>query len=163
MRWFRKAALTGVVWATAAMTLVAGTPHFVCRCANGAIKPFCLGLVSPATGSCCGGCPGKACDAGNTSKPSCCCHKAHARKATDAVGPQVQRQGCTRTLAQAALLVAPDDRPTTVKHLASDLAPAAGPVLIAAITSPASYRMVWQTDRLPPPTDLVVSLQRLTI
>lgn len=38
---------------TAITTLVAGVPHFVCRCPNGTIKPFCLGCETKKTRSCC--------------------------------------------------------------------------------------------------------------
>jgi hypothetical protein len=40
----------GHVWLTAAMTLVAGFPHFECRCPAGQFKPFCLGFCSATHG-----------------------------------------------------------------------------------------------------------------
>ena len=55
MRTIGRTALTGLVWLTAAMTLVAGLPHFDCRCPSGQVKPFCLATASKKTGCCCGG------------------------------------------------------------------------------------------------------------
>jgi hypothetical protein len=87
MRWLRRASLTLLVWLTAAMTLVAGTPHFTCRCPNGRVKPFCFGTAFQKSGCCCNGecCCTKAatdCPCGKTSDPdaqpvisSCCCAK----------------------------------------------------------------------------------------
>src|SRR5215475_7170923 len=52
MKIVRKTALVGQVWLTAAMTLIAGVPHFSCRCPDGHVKPFCLGLA-PGGRACC--------------------------------------------------------------------------------------------------------------
>src|SRR5438105_854352 len=62
------------IWLTAAMTLVAGTPHVYCQCPNGNVKPFCLSMFSSEGGCCCNG---SCCSTSSASK--CCCQsKAQA-------------------------------------------------------------------------------------
>ncbi len=64
----RRTALAGLVWLTAAMTLVAGFPHLDCRCPGGQLKRFCLGS-SKGSACCCGG----ACCSGGDGHRCCCC------------------------------------------------------------------------------------------
>jgi hypothetical protein len=96
MRRLRKTCVAVLVWLTAASTLIANTPHFVCRCPNGQVKPFCLGSVSTES-SCC--CHGKCCSSSGSTEGGCCTAKAPpekqekhgsccSRKSTRQNGPQ---------------------------------------------------------------------------
>jgi hypothetical protein len=84
MAMFRKTILTGSVHLTAAMLLVAGLPHFECRCPNGHRRLFCLSLFSSSLGRCMEPCCtapptqpeksiGSATTSGLTQTGSCCC------------------------------------------------------------------------------------------
>src|SRR5437016_4968010 len=50
MRFYRH---TAIVWFAIAATVLGSVPHFHCRCPNGNVKLFCLG-VSCQSGCCCG-------------------------------------------------------------------------------------------------------------
>jgi hypothetical protein len=66
MTCLRRLILVALVWLTAASTLLAGLPHFECLCPNGQRGSYCLGIVTNATGCCCGG---SCCISGRT---GCC-------------------------------------------------------------------------------------------
>src|SRR5262245_24390603 len=95
---------------TAVMTVVAGLPHYVCRCPNGDIKSYCLGV----------GCGGQTCclpsvrqtdrraslgsPVERTETAGCCCH--HVEPSGEP--PEGQSLGigagcCVRTPAPAAV------------------------------------------------------------
>lgn len=177
MKRIRKTLLGSLLWLTAAMTLVAGIPHFICRCPNGQTKPFCLGLSSEETPCCCEG----ACCASSTkedqgSECSCCKAKATRQRA----GPEsscgkdtalgrlsqdvhVSDSGCSRTLAQ------PEDRtpPTQGKSLTTDIpagASLASPVAVdaSAPATPHARQLLWEGHHLPP-VDLLIALQHFII
>jgi hypothetical protein len=170
-----------VVWATAATTLLAGTPHFDCRCPDGSIKRFCFG---PASGewSCCFN--GKGCGAKSNEIKSCCrkgrsgsqatvkpscCSKQNKRERSSVTprkqpvdGLTLRGAGCQKTL--AAPEFQSSVRPTTTL----DETPALSFVLSSAaaleyLSNGATSRTAWQVHWLPPPTDLVTNLRRLVI
>lgn len=58
---------TGLVWMTALATLLAGTPHLLCRCPDGTLKPFCLAHVVQSK-PCCQQKPGGT----HETTPTCC-------------------------------------------------------------------------------------------
>jgi hypothetical protein len=172
----RRTVLVSLVWLTAAMTLVAGSPHFDCLCPNGHHKPFCLGSllwtascccrgVSPAaapTPSCCRQVHGPV----RQTSGSCCCHRAQRRQLANASAPVGHIEGpcCQKTLTQAEYLPTSPSEPTARdgfvgKHI--DLAPAL--FLLTALPPVPDARLSWLSYDLPPPTDLVTTLQRLTI
>src|SRR5947209_9321824 len=98
----RSTASVGLVWLTAAMTVVAGTPHFACRCPDGHVKPFCLGLASKTTGCCCG----SACCSGSRGGKCCCgtrgttadfCGRVRTSRPGDEVLQDCGGPGCVKT------------------------------------------------------------------
>ena len=178
MRRLRRTSLSLIVWLTAATTLVAQTPHLACRCPNGTIKPFCLGITLGVTGAsqrgancCCNGhCCARtqracSCCGSTRDVPSCCaggnpCQPTHV--ATGA-GSQVSRACCTRSLAPSPIAPAP-----SVK---TRIAPEHSPGQMIVFGDAASRLPVianphsadWQEHERPPPTDLVVLLLHLVI
>jgi hypothetical protein len=164
MSYLRKTALVCVVWLTAAMTLVAGSPHFVCRCPDGSLKPYCLGFVSKATGSCCGGCRAAAATEYGKAKPKCCCcHQGTPPKGKlPARGANAQGAGCSRTLAQATFAAA-DSRTTVSKDHTSHALPALDMPAVADLAFMEPGRSSGQAHCLPPPVDRVIALQHLLI
>ena len=186
MRWLRKTSLLILVWLTAAMTLVAGTPHFTCRCPSGRIKPFCLGSVFNKSGCCCNGeccCTkaGTACRCSKTSasdpqpvKTPCCCGQhdepaasccgQHDEPApTDRTPTESSFSGscCTKTLVQPKVSTFQFPQKPVLKDatLAVFLA-LQPPVFWAAPTEPCCFRLAHQR---PPPTNLVIALQHFLI
>jgi hypothetical protein len=176
MHRLRRLALSLFVWLTAAMTLVAGTPHFNCRCPNGQVKLFCFGLTSKTTACCCnGGCcakeeeDGKTCCSSQTDvAPSCCCcSNRHARRATaelesKGISTGAARTGCcTKTLAaqEPRSVTSPEKKPAKAAvfglHVASVVTPARGLF--------GTFQLPPHEHQRPPPTNLVISLQHFLI
>jgi hypothetical protein len=175
MRWLRKTFLSALVWLTAATTLVAGAPHFTCRCPDGRVKLFCLGSAFKKSGCCCNGeccCAkaGTACRCTKTSAPdpkpvkaSCCCgrHGEPAPKVRAQTGGSFTASCCTKTLVQPDLSTFqyPEEPALKDATLAVLLAPQP-PVIGAAPSEPCFFRLEHQR---PPPTDLVIALQHFLI
>jgi hypothetical protein len=163
MRRLRKTIVAGLVWATSASMLMAGTPFLVCRCPGGDTRP----LSSVTQSSCCNG---TCCPAESRAK-SCCRHKSASGNGLDQGqgpknpkdGPIVVKADCEKALVQYHV--------SAVNQQDNKLAQSSPPSLyvpcdvICGIAAASSIPrlVVWQRDRLPPPTDLVTSLQRLTI
>ncbi len=172
MRHVRKTGLTLLVGLTAVSTLIAGTPHFSCRCPNGQVKLFCLSAPSQASGCCCGAAccavpnesteqSSEPCD--STAEPArccCCAHKSTQQEHKSSEPPvSVQRTGCVRTFVQAEQSVSE----SKVVDLGSfDWAPL---LTLHVCTVPNLERAStgWQAERGPPPPDLVTVLRRLLI
>src|SRR5579884_2957363 len=101
MKRLRKPLMIGLVWLTAAMTAVAGTPYLLCHCANGAIQ--LPGLFSSSQACCARKLAQK-----TAPKPRC----PHCRPpAANPVGPQLSRPGCHWTTAQPVAFCGSDSRP----------------------------------------------------
>lgn len=175
-----RAVQTGAIWLTAIMTLVAGTPHFDCRCPNGNVKPFCLALLTGKTGCCCeGSCcaalPGDdgeglaTCDSpfATAAKETCCCcqaRQANAKGESGAGDARLGKSGCQKTLAQAAVAVAESPVKDTVQALAAHpVAPVLAPVSGQDRFGPCDHLTDYPSHRRPPPTDLVTVLQHFLI
>lgn len=149
-----------MVCLAAFLTLLSGTPHLDCLCPDGHIKLFCLSFASGSS-SCC--CHGACCQAGaGEKKPACCCHGRHAR-GHNAPGSGLSAPACRKTLAHSETAVLPA-RSAEQPHNAVTLAVLA-PVAPVAVppTEAACRRLSWQGYHQPPPTDLVITLQHLTI
>ncbi len=171
---------TCAVVVTAIMTLIAGLPHFHCRCPNGQVKPFCLDSLINFSSHCC--CQGACCsaqapprgkppqspDASSALSPKhsrCCCATSDAEPAP---GPrtcvQASIPGCQKTLihaqdAKTSRGIQAPARDLTVNPLV------ALPLLSCwqpAIPSPNLGRVA-ESHGLPPPTDLVTVLQHFLI
>jgi hypothetical protein len=164
----------GFGWLTAIMTLVTGLPHFQCQCPNGAVKPFCFGIFCSSSGCCCGDvCSGGAKDSRSNARavptrkgrPACCRAHADSRptpKHSDGP-PRVEGRGCHKTLAQQQQLAPSDATKIVHDEGAADLA-----VLTSTIRTPfGSARNGTAVNGLhlaaPPPSDLVIVLQRFLI
>jgi hypothetical protein len=163
-----RAALVANVWVTAAMTLVAGVPHFDCRCPDGSVKPFGLGALSRLAGCCCARTNSKPHPARPAARPApscraCCCHQAPPAADEPESDTGWQRPGCTK------LLVRPTSYTPGAAQVLDREPPAAEPMCLAgAVDRPtptaAEIRRADQWPRaLPPPGDRLSLLQRLTI
>jgi hypothetical protein len=163
MAFSRKLALAGLVWLTAAMTLVAGLPHWSCRCDVGPTRRETAGHTPGAPGCpCCGCCAGDPA-AGESGKAPCCARKSDPRPAdeSDPGGDQIHPARCVRDLAPAV------PAGTAEKGPRSDgLSPSAAPPDQAEPPVPApppACGRDWQLHSPAPPTDLVTVLLHLLI
>ena len=175
MRLVHRTFLPLLVWLTATATLLAGIPHFTCRCPNGRVKPFCFGSASKQ--SCC--CGDKSCCSAESDR--CCCHggKEQAGLSTRSLGNQsglistgcrrvhhaeIQPSRCAKTPAQLQVLSAensrvPDSKDTLVRPHFPLISPA-----VEAVGSPRSRKpCAFWSDGTPPPLDLVIALRHLVI
>ncbi len=174
VRHLQKTGLVGPVWLTAIMTLVAGLPHFDCRCPDGNLKPRCLGFTSKSSGCCCGG---KCCSlAGN----DCCCGRKGDPSRPKAGGgvlcqedqqtgssrdarQQVQSNGCIRTVAGVEFFTRSQPKVSVGEY--STLSSALPLQAIYNFSSPTTNHggKFREIHLLSPPTDLVVLLLHLLI
>lgn len=166
----------GQIWLTAAMTLVAGMPHFSCACPDGTVKQLCVSGAANSSSCCCG--TGKCC---SLSDSACCkatneidtagaseksCYGENRGQIPDqqeGIRLTVTQKCCTRTLTQI--------EPTAVCYhktiVASDSS--FGTLFsqsFAPMSShPAAARALchWQINLAAPPTDLVNLLQHYLI
>jgi len=151
--------------------LMAGTPFVVCRCPNGDIKLSTFAKPSSSDDACCiAGANG----APSHSRPgakSCCARKNgaandHGKPSHDKdwpQGPAFENLSCQKTLAQVkgSSLSRPETKP--VEPSLEGLNPVIGVVALQSARASIPGCAVDGAHRLPPPTDLVISLQRLTI
>jgi hypothetical protein len=176
---FCRAVQTGAVWLTAIMTLVAGTPHFVCRCPNGNVKPFCFAFLSGKNGGCCDGscCSASQVDEGKGFaalasfsatgiKKSCCCCKTHQEKASDPsrTDANLGNARCQKVLVDGIAAVPAPSVQAPLQDLTAHLFVPAPETTMAqegfgACDSAFANRCHWP----PPSTDLVTVLQRFLI
>ena len=172
------------VWTVAAMTLLAGIPWTDCVCPDGTRKVFCSGRQAPDSGCCGAACPSQSSEAksGCAAKQSpCCLHNTGQTKPTkesessprtsrqtpspkpDSHG-QVAAKGCSRVLTDSQTAVV-----TAAEQSGGDsyvcAAAALGTSCMQITSRPGSalYFVARQGYAQPPPTDLVISLQRLVI
>jgi hypothetical protein len=171
-----KILLAGHVWLTAAMTLVAGFPHFECRCPNGLLKPFCLGFCSPNTGCCgepCCRVPGNNSSstslAGSSAVPAkekgcCCCqHKQELPPQPLDHSSGVTRPGCVRSVAPAKPWTSSSDTTTLTKDGTVQTFSLPSASLPMPPSQSSSGRTLCLVHSLGPPTDLVILHQHFVI
>lgn len=179
MRFLRKICWMLLVWTTAASTLLAGTPHMVCRCADG---NGTRQMPIPVTAACCctGRCAlppaeGKLPETKKTKKPSCCQRYQHAQKNKDGfeatavkgnelpTGPALKPNGCHKELGKVDRGILANQDGANLIHC--------NPSLV--------YSFSWETGEVgavlgvvrfsreecqrPPPSDLITVFQHLTI
>jgi hypothetical protein len=173
-----RAVQTGAIWLTAIMTLVAGTPHFDCRCPKGNVKPFCLALLTGKTGCCC---EGSCCSAtsgedvktlaahaspsATVPKETCCCCEAHQENTNSESRnePKLGNVGCQKTLAEAIMAVPAPAVKAPVQDLTTHLiVPAPEPVTGQDGFGACGCLFV-NHYHWPPPTDLVTVLKHFLI
>lgn len=164
-----------VVWSLAVGTLIAGLPHIDCLCPNGNRKLFCFGSLSDTSSCCCdnGSCCTKdrgCCGPGNhppDRKPEhTCCSKNAKAKPSQSSETQIQSHspGCKRTW-----------QPGKVTGIFESTAKLAvdfndGPIVLLptstldfSATNEGQCLLSFKTHPIPPPTDLVVTLQHFVI
>jgi hypothetical protein len=162
---------SGLVWAAALLTPVAGIPHVDCLCPDGHVKFFCLNFSSKSGPCCCGGAccspDGGCCCAKRSSvhatqgKGKACCHQD--RTHDTASGDRLAGTTCKKTLAEAATQTIPPATAAAHDH-ATVVALAAAPVPLLAPDADAGVSLLsWQSYGLPPPTDRVIAFQHLVI
>lgn len=182
MRRIRRYATILIVWMTAASTMLAGGPHFVCRCPDSSVNRSCCDKVSSVSSGCCAK---RSCCARQTSnvnrsveavrnnrqRPSCC----HLKKTnttpvvsqpsakTVGTGPVIHQPRCQRALEEST----PQSSTRTIVAAHDfDVGPLVFlPGMDAQILIPLApaTRDIWESHRPLPPTDLIALLHRLTI
>ena len=152
---------TALVLATALLTLVSGITRFSCVCPDGRVQadlPVVFG---------CSGCrfvaaANRAVSA-QLDKRSCCTAHAGATNEKKAASTQLNSLGCRKTLSLTDVMAVPS-APTLDDH-SSNIGPP--PVWADAGSTLSPEAGAWQSSSLnctsPPPTDLVVRLQRLLV
>jgi hypothetical protein len=171
------------VWILAATTLAAGIPWAECICPDGSRKVFCAGRLAKDT-SCCEAAP----PAKSPESKSCCPAKKQTRcvqntepttPPRDEDGPKtprprskVEHDSNGRVEAKGCSRVLPDTQPPTAspaKPTGRDSCASTAAALAVSLAEPlpgataAACTVLWQPYRQPPPTDYVITLQRLTI
>ncbi len=171
MQLFRRLATIVLVWATASSTLLASTPYYVCRCPDGTIKTHFVGFISPDASCCSTNCCAvgtkekSCCQTGKkkqAAKPINCAQANNAHSGNKEGSPSIAQIPCQKTLVQ------PDERALCRMEVnaESDVPVALLPVTAASTLDlfGVDYEItLWRIDKGPPPTDLVTTLQRLTI
>jgi hypothetical protein len=178
MRSIANKMVSGLACLAALLTPASGVPHFVCRCPDGHVKFFCLGITSAKAGCCCRG----ACCARPRGDERCCCRRNATRPARSAAraiccgtdrarpgdrrpsgGPSfAERPCCTRTLTAVESLAAVPKR-GALDDVRSSWALPAVPASVSA-PGPGCVFGVYSLAHSPgPPADLVTLLRRLVI
>ncbi len=174
---FRQTALVAQVWVTAVMTLVAGLPHFDCRCPDGRVKPFCLSFAFETSGCCCSGtCCSPTEESANRSgygttparqaKKAPCCSRHRGPETSElpsANGCRAGGSGCVRTLTQPQDVACAPSQATGRADVAALVAVPASVSFVHALPAAAHNQPSWETHSLAPPVDLVTVLQHLLI
>ena len=172
MRQLRKLAGILIVLATATTTLLAGTPHFDCRCPDGSIKRFCFHSACGEQSYCCSGasCCAKAAEPDAQPKPSCCAKQSKPKplgtadqspQDMDNHEPIFRGTSCQKTLADAEI--------QTSVRIAVEQPPAVELVVFALqdaghlFPTANQVQSLGHVHALLPPPDLVTTLQRITI
>jgi hypothetical protein len=167
MAYIGKAVVTCQLHLTAIMVLVAGMPHFVCRCPGDSAKADSRPVAQPAACCCCGSCGSTQAGEQEASKgkPSCCGQKNGSGKTKGATrSPQATGSDCQKVTGlpkEPAIATTKSVKPTKV----SSGAWAASLVVASPSlqTQPQDSNSRWTGHSPAPPTDRVVSLQRLLI
>src|SRR5438132_246346 len=159
MATFGRIAWIGHIWLTALATLVAGIPHFACRCPDGHVKPICIGTLFATSGCCCGGtccsssergaccrrAPGRMA-AEQLHAKSCCQHQVRQTNGEPAKQREVGPRGCTRTVAPAEVLTRSPGMMTVGKDLtAATLLPQA--IDVVCLPKIADADPCWQSHQ----------------
>jgi hypothetical protein len=171
----RRVLVAVVVAVTALSMLGAGMPHVDCVCPDRGHKTFCTGVGRNSESCCCkGGCCGSSgggcCSRGKTeAKPkqqhACCAGRAEkAKKAVQQSGRQVSSSGCKRTwvAGKPSGFVPVHGRPGLAKTTDGLVSFLPRCSVARGLDSTRSIE-VWQRHAIPPPDDLIVTLQHFNI
>ena len=163
-------ARVGHVWLTAIATLVAGIPMVDCRCTNGSVRSFFAGLSSKAAGCCC--------DESERSSPqstaafvaksgpegrSCCHGKGRQQAGTSAPGSHLKDTGCTKTLTDPVVFTDSHAKQSVAKDLTAHTAFSVQGWSVKGQPEQDPIYFACHQHCLPPPTDLVITLQHFLI
>ena len=174
MRWVRKIAMIALVWATASSMLFAATPYYVCGCPDATIKMNGANSVSTQSSYCSSSCCAseakekpccRASKKKRAAKSSCCTLGADSLRSTTNLdgSPTIGQTHCQKTLIQ------PEQRSfcrLEVKPLEGANEAVVALACVADMNSSIATNAettFWRMALIPPPSDLVTVLQRLTI
>jgi hypothetical protein len=168
MRSLRKCLRGALVWMTAASVLLAGFPHYQCRCPDGTLKLLCFGWAAGkdccCAGSCCPTQTARAAAVKPAKKACCCCHGHSGPDGKQAdTAARVANPGCQKTVLAADFAAV-----ATTPKVAPD-GPLAAPYLLPpthllALPAPDMGPNPLTRDcSRPPPTDLVILHQHFVI
>ena len=162
-----------VGWLAVAGTLATGSPHISCVCPNGNLKAFCFGIASNHGGCCCGGGTCCANDDGKSrgdtnqapvqkSEQCCCANKAKSR-ADESSKPHLKDDSpcCKKTWKQGAITGAP--QPDTTAKSERVVLLLSAPTCHVPTANDVPRLLSWQNHQIPPPTNLIVTLQHFII
>jgi hypothetical protein len=162
-----QAILSFQVHLTAIMTLVAGMPHFVCRCPSDLAKDDDSRPAAQATACCCCGSCGSTLGAEqkeSEGKPFCCSQKSFRTSKTATGSHQAAGGDCTKVTGLPKVPAVSTIRPARPIDVSSCVGAASlaviSPTLHAERQDSASR---WTGHSPAPPTDRVISLQRFLI
>jgi hypothetical protein len=163
MRQLRKQSLAVIVWLTAAMTLVAGTPHLVCLCPGSRPHPPRPAFAASCS---CEFCGSRAAAGGPTRKAGkacCCCRQAKQQPRHDTKsGSQIHASRCLRALALAEdFAAARGDGDQRVELVPVSFSPRL--LVPLSLSAGIAGQTPWGSNLDPPPADLVIALQHLII
>jgi putative Ca2+/H+ antiporter (TMEM165/GDT1 family) len=163
MKHARRILFVGLVWLTAAGTLLAGLPHAACLCAVGPDKAKHVADAKPS-GCCCGA----GCTPAQTGCPFCGKHTEKSQDENDASRTQTAREAAVRPAPCRHVIVPSTVIATAASHGDKTLiktfvlaAPPASDQNVAEFTP--NLRDSREIHLLPPPTDLVTVLQHFLI
>jgi hypothetical protein len=167
-----RTALVGRIWLALAAALIAIAPDVHCVCPDGQVKQFPL-YLSPLVGGCCQGGPV------TSDRPSrlpfssaapeqmACCQKNESEGAGPSCpkGAELRGERCHKTLTSSTFLTtSPSPTSNAAKASFGELFALVPPTLFFSLPeSLPAGRDSWWSAHAPPPTDLVLSLQRLLI
>ena len=161
-----KAILIGQVYLTAIMTLIAGMPHFVCRCPGELAKAVDSRPATQATACCgCGACGSVSAREKTIGKRSCCSQTSAPSKSEGTTrSHQAAGSECTKVSGLPKIPAVSSTR--FAKSIEVSYGVAAGSLAVLSspfqTESPDSVSR-WTGHSPAPPTDRVISLQRLLI
>jgi len=165
MHRLRKLPLTLLVWLTAAMTVAAGTPRFVCGCP----KLQSVRFANKPTECCCGG----RCRAGSCpycegdplvrrARASTCCGKeSRATSGAQKATPSLSTCCCTKSPAQSAPAASTSSGTSLAKQVVLGLSRIQDE--LASQRCSLAFCRHHPEGESPPPTDLVIAFQHFLI
>ena len=157
-----KAILSGQIYLTAIMTLIAGMPHFVCRCPINLPKAESEPTAQTAVCCCCGSC-GSTLGGERQDKPSCCSQKSPGKSKRTTRSPRAAGSDCTKVTGiprGPAVATIKSSKPVEASSVW------AAPLMFLSLptqTELSGLLSRWTGHSPAPPTDRVISLQRLLI
>ena len=182
MRAIGKQVVSSLACLAALLTPLGGVPHFVCRCPNGQVKSFCLGIAAKKSRACC--CGGACCSRKEGRKCCCCCCRTRdtgcagrGPRATCCGGHQAphgegllpggavcaERPCCLKTLVAAECLAVRPEKGTVSEDNWPPGDPAAPPAVACAPSAAPAFAASRLAHSPGPPADLITLLRRLVI